>query len=186
MTQIHNVLLSQKGISTKYWDVIQVILASCFIGLCAQIKVPLYFTPVPFTGQTFGVMLIGALLGRRKGVLAALFYLIQGGLGYPVFAGGASGFHCFLGPTGGYLLSYPLEAYLFGFLFEREKDHLLIKTIAAILIAYVQLAIGSIWLIPFLGIKSILPMGFYPFVFVDAAKASIVCLIFKSKNGEKK
>ncbi|NGX60538.1 MAG: Biotin transporter BioY2 [Chlamydiae bacterium] len=184
MSQILNITQTQaQRDKSIYWPILQVILASCFIGLCAQISIPLHI--VPISAQTFGVMLVGATLGKRKGALAAALYLIQGSLGYPVFAGGSAGFHHLLGPTGGYLLAYPLEAYLFGRLIEQRKGHLF-KIVAAILITFVQLGIGAIWLIPFVGMKKIVSMGFFPFVPVDAAKAMIVYFLVKSNSNNRR
>ncbi|MGD2170193.1 MAG: biotin transporter BioY [Chlamydiota bacterium] len=156
---------------------IQVFLASCFIGLCSQISLPLYFTPVPLTGQTVGVMLVGAALGSRKGAFAAITYLMQGALGYPVFAGGSAGIHCLLGPTGGYLLAYPLEAYLFGAFFHAKG---LKNKLALIFIPCLQLLLGSAWLSFFTGIKNILNLGFYPFIFLEITKAFVINVYIKS------
>src|SRR3990170_4107237 len=103
-------------------DLALVIGASLFVAAAAQISVPLWFTPVPITGQTLGVLLTGAALGSRRGALALLLYLIEGAIGLPVFAGGAAGFARILGPTGGYLLALPLAAGIVGSLAERGWD----------------------------------------------------------------
>ena len=84
---------------TPILSFLQVLGASLFIGLCAQIKIPLYFTPVPLTGQTFAVILIASTLSRRKALLATVLYLMEGSLGLPVWAGGAFGVHRLFGPT---------------------------------------------------------------------------------------
>ncbi|EKP94299.1 biotin transporter BioY [Thermaerobacter subterraneus] len=96
------------------------VLAGLMAGLTAvlsYLRIPLPFTPVPITGQTLGVMLSGLLLGPRWGFAAQLAYLLLGVAGVPVFAGGAAGLAVVLGPTGGFLLSYPLAAGLTGLLF---------------------------------------------------------------------
>ena len=95
-------------------DALLVTAFSLVTALSAQIAVPLPGSPVPLTGQTFGVLLSGALLGPRLGAMAMLLYLAEGGFGLPFFAGGASGPAHLLGPTGGYLLSYPLAAWITG------------------------------------------------------------------------
>ena len=95
---------------------------SLLTGLLAQIKIPLPFNPVPLTGQTLAVFLSGALLGCRRGFLSQAVYLAEGAAGLPVFAGGAASVAHLLGPTGGYLWSFPLAAALLGWLVERGAD----------------------------------------------------------------
>ena len=163
-----------KGETTEEMIVLQCVLASLFIGLCAQISVPLPFTPVPLTGQTLGVMLVGGALGRKKGLFAVVCYLVQGAMGCPVFAGGVGGIAPFFGPTGGYLLSYPLVAYLFACLIKNEAKRGFFTWLLAIMIPYIGLAISSLWLIPFVGIGRILALGFYPFALAEALKATFV------------
>ena len=120
---------------------------------------------------------MGALLGRKEGSLAALFYLIQGAIGLPVFAGGASGLIHFMGPTGGYLLAYPFQAFLIGFL--REKK---IPLFPALLTSFcVQLSLGSLFLASFVGFKNCFTLGFFPFVLGEMMKAAIVALVVKKE-----
>ena len=94
---------------------------SILMGLLARVSVPLPFTPVPVTGQTLGVLLAGVVLGGPRAAAAMLLYLAQGLAGLPVFALGSGGLAPLLGPTGGYLLSYPFAAFLVGYLTERRK-----------------------------------------------------------------
>src|SRR5438105_3799770 len=104
-----------KNFSQSTWllSSLQVILASLFICLCAQIRIPLFFTPIPITGATFGILLTGALCGSKKGIYATLLYLLQGAIGLPVFATG-KGFAYFFGITGGFLIGQMVEAFLAG------------------------------------------------------------------------
>jgi len=81
-------------------------------ALLAQISIPLPFTPVPITGQTFAVLLTGALLGSRLGVAAMLTYVAEGSAGLPFFAGGAHGPAVLAGPTGGYLVGFVIAAFV--------------------------------------------------------------------------
>ncbi len=95
------------------------VLAPLFAGFTAAIasfKIPLGFTPVPITLQTLGVLLAGGVLGPLWGAVSMILYILIGALGLPVFAGGSSGFGVLLGPTGGYLLSYPIAAAVIGWL----------------------------------------------------------------------
>ncbi len=84
-----------------FYDIALVIGGSLLIGLCAQVKILLPFSPVPITGQTFAVLMIGTLLGNWRGSLCVLTYIVQGVAGLPVFAMGG-GFAVLIGPTGGY------------------------------------------------------------------------------------
>ncbi len=95
--------------------------ANILLVLCARIMVPLPWTPVPITGQTFGVLLVAVLLGARRSALVMGLYLLEGLLGAPVFAQiSLPGPAYFLGPTAGYLLSYPIAAFVTGWLIERR------------------------------------------------------------------
>src|SRR5215470_17373151 len=86
-----------------------IVVASLVTALAAQISIPLPLTLVPLTGQTFAVLLCGAVLGARRAFIAQLLYLAEGAAGLPVFAGGASGLS-FAGPTAGYLAAFPIAA----------------------------------------------------------------------------
>jgi biotin transport system substrate-specific component len=101
-------------------DVVRVAAANILLVLCAHIVIPLPFTPVPITGQTFGVLLVAVLLGSRRGMLTCVLYLLEGVAGLPVFQPlGAPGPLRLAGPTAGYLLAYPPAAFVTGWLVER-------------------------------------------------------------------
>src|SRR4030081_633119 len=96
--------------------------ASLFVALCAQVTLPLPFTPVPLTLQNFGVLLVGLTLGSRRGFAALVLYLAEGAVGMPVFnPAGPGGVAQLLGPTGGFLLAYPFVAGLAGWVMERGQ-----------------------------------------------------------------
>ncbi|MEI8364791.1 MAG: biotin transporter BioY [Parachlamydiaceae bacterium] len=164
-------------------SILQIVLASCFIGICAQIKIPLYFTPVPLSVQTLAVMLIGATLGSRKGALAVLCYLLQGWMGLPVFAGGAAGVFYFVGPTGGYLTALVAQAYFIGWCLERDCTMGSVKIVSVLLLSIcIQLGVGSLWLAQYVGIKHCFALGFSPFVCGEAAKALMVAAYVNFKK----
>src|SRR5881296_3513141 len=98
-----------------------VVVASIFVALCARVTVPLPFTPVPLTLQNFGVLLVGLLLGSRRGFAALALYLVEGASGLPVFSPSPLGLHGIsqiMGPTGGFLMAYPLVAFTAGWIYE--------------------------------------------------------------------
>jgi len=102
-------------------DAARIIAANILLVLCAHVAIPLPWTPVPITGQTFGVLLVAVLLGSGRGTVAVVFYLLEGMAGLPVFAPyGAPGVARFFGPTAGYLLAYPPAVFLTGWLVERS------------------------------------------------------------------
>jgi len=117
-----------------------VIVFSLFIAACAQFAI--HIGPIPITGQTFAVLLTGALLGSRLGAMAVIAYLIEGAIGLPFFAGGGAGLVRFLGPTAGYLVAFPAAAFITGAFAEYGWDKRYPTAVAA-------MAIGS--LIIFLG-----------------------------------
>src|SRR5215471_10353919 len=99
-----------------------VVSASAFVALCAHIAIPLPSTPVPLTVQNFGVLLVGLLLGSRRGFAALMLYLVEGLVGLPVFnPTGVGGVAQLFGVTGGFLLAYPFVAFLAGYVFEQGK-----------------------------------------------------------------
>lgn len=124
-----------------------VVAASMFMALSAQVSITLAFGPVPITGQTFAVLLVGALLGPWLGMAAAALYVAEGVGGLPVYASGASGWGVITGASGGYLLSYPLTTLLVGWLAQRGWDRRPLRLTAAMLLGSVVIyACGLPWL----------------------------------------
>lgn len=149
-------------------------LASAFIGLTAQISVALRVGPVPVSGQTLGVLLVGSALGSRLGMLAVLAYLAEGLAGLPVFAGGGAGWVVLSGPTGGYLAGFVVAAGLVGFLAERGWDrHPLSMALAMTLGTVVIIACGVVRLSDFVGWQHVWAAGVQPFLAGDALKIAL-------------
>lgn len=170
-------LIKSQPIPRKAIHFFPILLAACFMGFCAQIKIPLHFTPVPLTVQTTGIMLIGAFLGTRKGIYAVLCYLIQGCIGLPVWAGGASGFLHFIGPTGGYLMAYILQVSMVGGIIKKPEAISFVNVVGTLLLSVcLQLGIGSLWLAQFVGIEKCLNLGFYPFIVSEFAKGTLTAI----------
>ncbi len=135
------------------------------IAIAAQISIPLPFSPVPVTGQTFAVLLMGAAFGSRRGVAAVGIYIAAGLLYLPVFASGVGGPARLFGPTGGYLLGFIAAAWLVGWLCERGLDRKLSTATLAMLLGTVIIYLfGLPWLAMFVGIDNVLMMGLVPFI----------------------
>jgi biotin transport system substrate-specific component len=121
-----------------------VIVFSLFIAACAQFTLPI--GDVPITGQTFAVLLTGALLGSRLGTAAVVAYLIEGALGLPFFAAGGSGIIRFIGPTGGYLIAFPAAAFITGAFAEHGWDKRYHTAVVAMALgSVIILASGWAW-----------------------------------------
>jgi biotin transport system substrate-specific component len=121
--------------------------ASLFVALCARVTVPLPFTPVPLTLSNFGVLVVGLLLGSRRGFAALALYLAEGASGLPVFSpAGPGGIAQLLGPTGGYLMAYPFVAALAGFLFERGRSTFARAAAAGLAAEILLFFVGLSWL----------------------------------------
>ncbi|MBN1810821.1 MAG: biotin transporter BioY [Anaerolineae bacterium] len=176
-TTCADLLRPATGQKALAYDGVLVIGGSLFIALCAQFTI--HVGPVPITGQTLGVLLTGMLLGSRRGSLSVLAYLAEGIAGLPVFApGGPPGLARLLGPTGGYLLGFVAAAYVTGLLAERGWDRKSVTTLVAMLIGNAVIyAFGLPWLALFVGIENALPLGFYPFIIGDLAKAFLAAAL---------
>ena len=158
-------------------DAMWVVAFSLVTAACAQISIHLPFLPVPITGQTFAVLLSGAVLGWRRGFLSQVAYLAEGAAGFPVFADGAGSAVHLVGPSGGYLLCFPLAAALVGYLVEQGMARSTWKLMGALVSADVLILVaGATWLrllfrVPF---AQAWLLGFYPFLIADVAKVALV------------
>ena len=148
-------------------------------ALLAQVRVPLPFTPVPITGQTLAVLLVGAALGSSRGALSQVAYVCAGAAGLPVFAGAAG----IGGPTTGYLFGFILAAALVGRLCERGWDHRMGMTVAAMVIGTAGIYVCGVlwlWLVTQVPIRSLLPLGVTPFLPGAAVKIMVAAVLLPS------
>jgi biotin transport system substrate-specific component len=153
-------------------DAALIVGASLVTALAARIAVPLPWSPVPLTGQTFAVLLTGAVLGSRRALLAQALYLIEGAAGLPVFAGGLGGPAVLAGPTAGYLMAFPLAAAVTGALAERGWDRRFGTMLAAMLLgSLVILVPGLVVLSRFVPAERVLAAGLLTFLPGDVLKA---------------
>jgi biotin transport system substrate-specific component len=166
-----------------------VLLVTALTAVAAQISVPLPFTPVPFTLQPMVVLLGGAALGARLGMASQVLYLALGIAGFPVFAASAvlpQGPLRLLGPTGGYLMSYPFAAFVAGALAERGFDRRYITSVIAMGAGLaIVFTFGVLWLAWFArpvhaGLGAALRTGLYPFLPADIVKICIAAAIMPS------
>jgi len=155
---------------------------SLLTALAAQVVIPLPWTPVPITGQTFAVLLTGALLGSRLGALAMILYLIEGVSGLPFFyAGGSGAQHLLFSPTSGYLLSYPVAAFVVGLLAERGWDRRFLSAAAAMTLGSLVILLGGwAWLARFVNPAAAFQAGVAPFLIGDVIKLALAAAVLPS------
>ncbi|MDE3153597.1 MAG: biotin transporter BioY [Acidobacteriota bacterium] len=165
---------SQRGVRAA-----AVLLMAALTAAAAQVSVPLPFTPVPLTFQPMIVLLGGVALGSTLGMWSQVAYLALGLLGLPVFAASPllpQGLARLAGPTGGYLLCYPVAAFVAGWLAERGLDRRYLGSVAAMAAGLVVIyASGTAWLALMTpsaagGFQAALAAGVYPFVLADIFK----------------
>jgi biotin transport system substrate-specific component len=168
-----------EGRSRLLRGIVTVILATALLTVSAKIKVPMW--PVPMTMQTFVVLGLGLVLGSRLAVASAVLYLAEGAAGLPVFADTPEkgvGLAYIMGPTGGYLVGFPLAAALTGGLadrgWDREPGTAFLATLGGLALIYVP---GILWLATVIGWnKPVLALGFWPFILGDLIKSGVVAL----------
>ncbi len=149
-----------------------VVFGSLLLAVSAQFKIPLY--PVPVTGQTLVVLLIGMTYGPRLGGVTLAAYLFEGALGLPVFAGGAAGLAVLVGPTAGYLFGFLLAAIAMGYLADRGMGRTVVSTITAMVIGNCVIYLcGALWLANFIGFGQVIAVGVSPFLYGDALKLAV-------------
>ena len=162
-------LMTPSAVTSAVTKAALVVFGSLLLAISAQFKIPLY--PVPVTGQTLVVLLIGMTYGPRLGGITLAAYLFEGALGLPVFAGGAAGAAVLMGPTAGYLFGFLLVAIAMGYLAERGMGRTVVSTIAAMVIGNCVIYLcGALWLANFIGFGQAIAAGVLPFLYGDALK----------------
>ena len=164
--------------------VVAVLFVTVLTIAAAQVSVPLPFTPVPFTLQPMVVLLGGAALGARLGMSAQILYLAIGVAGLPVFAASPvlpQGFGRLVGPTGGYLMSYPFAAFAAGYLAQRGLDRRYLTSVLAMLAGLtIIFACGVAWMAwgtPRLGLSTAVRTGLIPFIPADIVKVLLAATV---------
>ena len=160
------------------YDVTLVVGATVAVAMSAQMALVLPFSPVPVTGQTFAVLLVGALLGPQRAVAAMLLYIAEGMAGLPVFAAGGATVAVLAGPTGGYLAGFVVAAGMVGYLSQRGWDRGLLTTLLAMTVGTAVIFLfGVTWLAFYLSEGSALQLGLYPFIPGAVAKIILAALL---------
>ena len=166
-----------RAASANVWtgvQILSVIFVAVLTAAAAQLSFPLPFTPVPFTIQPMVVLIGAAALGSRLGALSQILYLTLGVAGLPVFAYAPElppGVARLLGPSGGYLMAFPLAALVTGLLAERGFDRRYLTSILAMAMGLsIIFAGGVLWIARLTGLESALATGLYPFIIVDVIK----------------
>lgn len=160
-------------------DLLLVIGGSLLVAAFAQLRIVLPFTPVPITGQTLAVLLVGATLGKNRAGISMLLYLGMGLAGMPVFASGAQGLAYLSGATGGFLIGFVAAAYLVGWLAEQGLDRDLRTAFLPFLVGEMVIYIfGLAWLAIYVGdLSKALVLGFHPFLVGDAIKIALAVML---------
>jgi biotin transport system substrate-specific component len=160
-------------------NVLLIVGASLLTGLAAQAEIRVPGLVVPITGQTFAVLLTGAVLGARRAFAAQVLYILEGVMGLPVFAGGASGPMVLAGPTAGFLVAFPFAAAATGALAERGWDRRFVSMFLAMLAGSTLIFAGGLaWLSRFVPGDALLSQGLFPFIPGDLIKSSLAALAF--------
>ena len=159
-------------------DVLLVVGFALLTAAAAQIEIQLGFTPVPLTGQTFAVLLSGAVLGMRRGALSQLVYWMAGLTGLPFYSGGAGGWKSGTGATLGYLVGFIVAAGAIGYLAEKKQDRNFATSLPAMLLGSTLIySCGAAWLTTYLNIgfatgeTNAISLGVAPFLVGDVIKA---------------
>jgi len=168
-------------VNARVRDISLVVAGALLIYLTARIAIPVPGSPVPITGQTFGVLLVGGALGFRRGLIGVALYVLLGVIGLPFFAEGKGGISVIWGATGGYLVGFVVAGALVGRLAELGWDRKLGGAIGAMLLgSAVIYAIGLPWLGVVVGMSpaETIAQGLTPFIFGDALKLILAAVLF--------
>ena len=158
-------------------DLTLIVLSALFVAAIAQVKIPLPFTPVPLTGQTFAVLLVAAVLGSKRGAASIVLYIALGAFGLPIFAGGASGMAYLTGATLGYLVGFVLAAYIIGLLAEHGLERNFRTSIFPFLVGTVIIYFcGTAWMAFSLGLEKAILLGVLPFLVGDSIKIALAAM----------
>lgn len=149
-------------------ELLYCLFASLFLALSAQITIP--WLPIPFTAQPQAIFYLCLVFGRKRAFASICLYLLEGIYGLPVFANAGWGMLKILGPSGGYLLSFPLIALIFSSLLKRQEKNFLFSFLSLNAASLFLISCGTGYLCLMLPIKEAIDLGFMPFVLAEIIK----------------
>ncbi len=167
-------ILTRQSLLTQ---ALMVLGGSLFVGLSAQISVPML--PVPMTLQTLAISIVGLTFGSRLAAATLVAYLLEGAMGLPVFAGGAAGMAKLMGPTAGFLWGFVAMAWLTGFMVERGLDRGLVKLFIAALVPALALFVPGVLALQAvtgMEISAAVAAGMTPFIIGALVKAALAAV----------
>ena len=168
-------------------DITLVGMCAALMAIFSQLSIPLPFTTVPLTLQTFGVVIIAIILEHKLGTLTMLIWTLVGAIGLPVFAGFSGGFSVVIGPTGGYIIGFIIMAFIVGY--AASKDNKVVLFAGVYLGQAIQYTCGVLQMkvVLGLGMHEALVAGLYPFILkgiIEVALAAMIALLIKKNLGK--
>ena len=171
--------MDRLSLDNSILNILTILLGSFLITLLAQISIHLPFSPVPITGQTMGVLLVGALLGSRMGTLSVCTYILKGAIGLPVFAGFKGGIMVLLGPTAGYIYGFIPAVLIMGWATENGiTSRFYLSLFFCVVASFLILLLGTLYFLIFnMSFSDARTIGLYPFILGDFFKSLAVAVI---------
>ena len=171
--------MDRLSLDNSILNILTILLGSFLITLLAQISIHLPFSPVPITGQTMGVLLVGALLGSRMGTLSVCTYILKGAIGLPVFAGFKGGIMVLLGPTAGYIYGFIPAVFIMGWATENSiTSRFYLSLFFCVVASFLILLLGTLYFLIFnMSFSDARTIGLYPFILGDFFKSLAVAVI---------
>ena len=176
-----NILSNNSKIKSKEKEFLKsiflVLSGVIFLSIMSQLIIPLYFTPVPISLGSFGIILVALLYGRKLGTATVISYVVAGSLGAPIFAGFKAG--SLFSPTGGYIIGYIVAAVILGYLSDKGIAKSYVKTfLSLLLVSVIIFILGALVLMLFVPIKNVFMAGVFPFIPGDMIKVIVATLLF--------
>jgi len=176
-----NILSNNSKIKSKEKEFLKsiflVLSGVIFLSIMSQLIIPLYFTPVPISLGSFGIMLVALLYGRKLGTATVISYVAAGSLGAPIFAGFKAG--SLFSPTGGYIIGYIVATVILGYLSDKGIAKSYVKTfLSLLLVSIIIFILGALVLMLFVPIKNVFMAGVFPFIPGDMIKVIVATLLF--------
>ncbi len=165
-------------------DAVLVLGGALFTALCAQIVIPLGFTPIPITGQTFAVLAVGGALGSRRAIASQALYWLLGAIGLPFYADSSGGWSSATGSSFGYFVGFVVAAGIVGWYADHRNDRNFVMSLSAMALSTAVIYFfGALWLAHSIGVpvasgdSNAISLGVAPFLAGDAVKLVLAALV---------